>query len=391
MNVVIVGGGPAALEAALALHRLAGEHVRTTVLAPESSLTYRPLSVLAPFAAGGAPVYPMERMAADAGFTHLRGRLARVNPAAHTITTVAGEEIGYDALLIASGARPVEPFRVATAFTGSLSDQERLHGIVQDVEEGYLHRIVFVVPSGATWPLPLYELALMLAERAFQMGVDADLQLVTPEPAPLDVFGPDASREVASLLAEAKIALHTAATPKLLERGRLEVRPGGPILEVERIVSLPRLAGPAIDGLPANPEGFLVTDEHARVQGVANVYAAGDVTAFAIKQGGIACQQADAAAAHIAARAGAQIAPAPFTPVLRGVLLTEMWARYLRREEGSQVAARALWWPPTKIAGRELAAYLEGLDDAAGGPVGVPVNVSIGDVNTGEIEVLSLH
>ena len=35
-NVLIAGGGPAALEAALALHRFAGDPVVTTVLAPES-------------------------------------------------------------------------------------------------------------------------------------------------------------------------------------------------------------------------------------------------------------------------------------------------------------------------------------------------------------------
>ena len=35
-NVLIAGGGPAALEAALALHRLAGERVSTTLLAPET-------------------------------------------------------------------------------------------------------------------------------------------------------------------------------------------------------------------------------------------------------------------------------------------------------------------------------------------------------------------
>ena len=85
-------------------------------------------------------------------------------------------------------------------------------------------------------------------------------------------------------------------------------------------------------GLPADAEGFLVTDDHARVQGVPDVYAAGDITAYPIKQGGIACQHADAAAEHIAARAGAPIEPEPFTPVLRGLLLTERWARFLRHE-----------------------------------------------------------
>src|ERR1700754_2814092 len=245
-NVLIIGGGPAALEAALALKRLAGDRVRTSLLAPEANLTYRPLSVLAPFAAGGATVYPMDKMAADAGFRHVRGRLARVDAAAHTVTTVAGEPIPYDVLLIATGARHVEPFHAATAFTGSLTDQERLHGIVQDVEDGYLNKVAFVVPPGSTWPLPLYELALMLAERAYEMGVTPEVRLVTSEAAPLDVFGLDASREVEKLLGEAKITLHAGATPEIVGSGRVAVCPGGPVVEVERIVSLPRLEGPAI-------------------------------------------------------------------------------------------------------------------------------------------------
>jgi sulfide:quinone oxidoreductase len=74
------------------------------------------------------------------------------------------------------------------------------------------------------------------------------------------------------------------------------------------------------------------------------------------------------------------------------VLLTERWARFMRREEGEapEVAGRALWWPPTKIAGRELAGYLEGLDEAAGRVPGRAINVSLGDSGTDEIEVLSL-
>jgi sulfide:quinone oxidoreductase len=145
-------------------------------------------------------------------------------------------------------------------------------------------------------------------------------------------------------------------------------------------VTLPRLAGPAIEGLPAETDGFLVTDAHARVAGVRDVYAAGDVTAF--KQGGIACQQADAAAEHVAARAGAAIDPTPLTPVLRGMLLTERWSRFLRRDveaDESTLAGRALWWPPAKIAGRELAGYLQSLDEDLGGVHGLPVESRVGD------------
>ena len=74
-NVLIAGGGPAALEAALALHRFAGDRVVTTVLAPESHYTYRPLSVVSPFTAGSATAYPLERIAARAGApTKIAGR-----------------------------------------------------------------------------------------------------------------------------------------------------------------------------------------------------------------------------------------------------------------------------------------------------------------------------
>jgi sulfide:quinone oxidoreductase len=128
---------------------------------------------------------------------------------------------------------------------------------------------------------------------------------------------------------------------------------------------------------------------------VPDVYAAGDVTAHAIKQGGLACQQADAAATHIAAAAGADVQAEPFAPVLRGMLLTERWARFLRRDERTaadhtDVAGHALWWPPTKIAGRELAGYLEGIDEELGRVRGRPVQASLGG-DARSIEVLSLH
>lgn len=397
-NVLIAGGGPAAIEAALRLRRLAAERVAVTLLAPDPAFTYRPLSVLAPFAAGGGSVsYPLERIARDAGFELHADRLASVEAGEHAVQTGAGERLAYDAVIVATGAEPVPPFDHALTFAGSPDDQERLHGLVQDVEGGYAHRLAFVVPPGTTWPLPLYELALMLAERGFETGARLELHLVTPETAPLALFGEQAARDLAELLETAGFALH-ANVQAIVGRGSLQLGEGGETLAVERVVTIPLLRGRAIPGLPADPGGFLVTDRHARVEGVPDVYAAGDGTAFPIKQGGLACQQADAAAEHIAAAAGAAIEPAPFTPVLRGMLLTERWARFLRHdaggaggEEEDRVAERALWWPPTKIAGEELAGYLEGLDEELGRATGgLPVHVRMHGGETDEIEILSL-
>jgi len=395
LDVLIAGGGPAALEAALTLQRLAGTQVTTTLLAPDTEFTYRPLSVLAPFAAGAAPGYPLARIAADAGFTHRRGALASVDAAGHAVLTHDGERIGYDVLLVASGALAMPPLPGVTAFTGSAADEEAVHGLVQDVEGGYTRRVVFVVPEGSSWPLPLYELALMLAARAFEMCVELELHLVTPESAPLEVFGPGAAREVAELLEAAGIVLHTETHIDRLERGRAYLAPGADVLDVLRVITLPDFEGPAIDGLPSDDAGFLVTDVNGRVAGAPDVYAAGDVTAFAVKQGGIACQQADAAAEHIAAHAGAALEPQPFTPVLRGMLLTQRWTRFLRRDvargdDDSAVAGRALWWPPSKLAGRELGAYLEGLDQDLGRVRGLPVDRRV-DVDSPAVEMLSLR
>ena len=132
-------------------------------------------------------------------------------------------------------------------------------------------------------------------------------------------------------------------------------------IEADRVVALPRIEGLRLPGIPHDANGFVPIDEHGRVRDVEDVYAAGDLTNFPIKQGGLAAQQADAAAEAIAAAAGAEITPSPFKPVLRGLLLTGLSPRFMRAEVGSQesqVDTEPLWWPPGKIVGRHLAPFL---------------------------------
>ena len=107
-------------------------------------------------------------------------------------------------------------------------------------------------------------------------------------------------------------------------------------------------------------------DEHSQVTGLKDVYAAGDGTIFPVKQGGIATQQADAAAEAIAAQMGAAVTPSPIRPTLRGVLLNGIAQTYLLAQiarttgDSFETAANPLWWPPSKIAGHYLAPYLAG-------------------------------
>ena len=101
------------------------------------------------------------------------------------------------------------------------------------------------------------------------------------------------------------------------------------------------------------------------MRGLERVYAAGDATDFVLKYGGIAAQQADAAARSIAAHAGAAVTPEPFHPVIHGVLLTGGKPRYLSAHItgghgfSSEVSDEPTWSPSTKIVAKYLAPYLE--------------------------------
>ena len=366
-RVVIAGGGVAALETLIALREHARDRVAITLLAPETSFSYRPMTVAEPFAMGHAQSYELARIAERFDAQLVQDTLAEVAPLEQAVRTGSGKVLSYDHLVLATGARATPAHLNAITF-GEDRQEEALHGLLRDAEEGYAERIAFVVPNETTWSLPLYELALMTARQAWTMGADRlEIVFVTPEDRPLAIFGGPASETVAELLGSAGIEFVGSAYTTV-ERSHLIVDPGGRRIDVNRVVSLPRLEGMRIPGVPRDAGGFVPVDDHGRVTGLEGVYAAGDGTAFPIKQGGLATQQADAVAETISAAAGAPIEPQPFRPVLRGMLLTGGDDRFMRNavaggEGEPEVASHALWWPPSKVAGRYLAPFLFDRDE----------------------------
>src|SRR3954454_8079733 len=195
-----------------------------------------------------------------------------------------------------------------------------------------------------------------------------ELHLVTPESSPLALFGQEPSAAVASLLDEAHISFHGDAYAEV-GHGRIALHPGDEELAVERVVALPVLDGPRVAGLPATEDVFMQTDDLGRARGFADVYVAGDCGVFPVKHDGIACQQADAIAEQIAARAGAPVVPQPFRPVLRGKLLTGKGERFLHNAirggaGDGRSADFSLWFPPTKVSGKYLSQWLPRLTEA---------------------------
>ena len=362
-KVTIAGGGIAAMEAVLALRALA-DGIEIELLAPRAAFEYPPLAVLGPFSIAEVPEVSLARFAEEQRVIVHRDTLVAVEPAAHTLVTGKGRQLEYDLLMVAAGAHAVDAVPGAIPFRGH-GDERRLALLLQEYEAGDLQRLAFVVPSSSVWSLPIYELALLSAGQLAALGRQhVDLDLVTTEPCPLGVFGPRASEAMAKRLKQASIAVHTSTHARRFERGVLETVPAGEI-RTDRVVALPRLRGPRLAGLPSDEDGFIPVDHHCRVEGVADVYAAGDVTSFPIKQGGIACQQADAAAEAITAAVGGDLEPEPFRPVLRGLLLSGQDAQYMQADLAggageAQGPRPAMWAPAGKVFGRYLLPYLGG-------------------------------
>ncbi len=362
-KVVIAGGGVAALEAMLALRELAEERVDIELYAPDPRFWHRPLAVAEPFDRGPVRHFDLSELALEAGAGFVPSSLVSVDADRRLAYMAPGGAVPYDALLIACGAAPTRAVDGAITFRGP-ADTARIRELLAELEDGAARHVVFAVPAGAVWSLPAYELALMTTAWVKERGLeDVTVALVTPEEQPLRLFGRDASRAVQELLDENEIATHLRAYPADARDGEL-ILVGGGILPADRVVALPRLHGPWIGGIPQTFDGFIPVDTHGRVQGIPGVYAAGDITSFPVKQGGLAAQQADAAAEAIAAEAGVELDPRPFEPVLRGLLLTGGAPHYLRGEregsaaERSEASLEPLWWPPAKLVGRRLAPLL---------------------------------
>ena len=132
---------------------------------------------------------------------------SRWTPTRARSSTWDGRELSYEILVVAVGAQPDrrDPGQrdgTGPGYTG------RFRTVLRELDERRIRRVAFAVPAGASWPLPLYELALMTAAHVAERGLRKfELSLVTPEQAPLELFGSPASAAVRALLEERGIEL----------------------------------------------------------------------------------------------------------------------------------------------------------------------------------------
>jgi sulfide:quinone oxidoreductase len=345
-EIVVVGAGMAALELVLALRELAGDSAGITVIAPDRDFVAKPLLVAGPLGAADPIRRPLAEIAADVGFELVPATVTALDPERRRVTLRSGGTVPYGTLVLAPGVRRLPAFDDAIHI-GDEAGTRALETMRDEIRNGIVSGVAFVAPTLTGWLLPLYEGALLTAEIDERVLVT----LVTAEDRPLSLFGETASRIVRDELIAAGITFF-GGRRAAVERGAVVLRgePAQPI-EADRIVSLPLVRGPRIPGVPSTGlHGLVPVDGYGRVSGLSDVYAIGDITDFPIKQGGLACQQAVAAATHICARHGVHVTPAPFRPELRATLITA---------RGESIPLGAGGWLPGKLPGRYVGPYLE--------------------------------
>jgi sulfide:quinone oxidoreductase len=366
LHVTVIGGGFAAAELLLALRSLAEERVELELIAASAELPFRVASTGAAFGEGEVQVYDLRRLAADVGASFRCDTVEAVAARAHRVRLASGGTASYDAVVVAAGARATVGVPGAVTFRDH-RDAHLVHGLMTELREGDIRRVVFAAPAGVSWTLPLYELSLLTGAEIARHDLPVEVLVVTPERRPLAVFGDGVSARLEQALAERDVRLLCGTPPGSVARGRLRLA-SGEAIGADRVVAVPRLVGRRIAGVPADWNGFVITDAGGNVPDRPDVFAIGDITAFPIKQGGVATQQADVVAATLARRTGMHMSVPPPRFVLRSQLLGMDEPLYLRAElagDGSlleaaapAVSAETPWWPSGKLFGRHLTPWM---------------------------------
>jgi sulfide:quinone oxidoreductase len=374
-QILIAGGGFAAVEAALAVRALVGPGAALTLVAPDPVFHYRPAATSEPFYASPSRRYDLRAIARDLGADYHKSRLEAVASRKHFVRTASGARLPYDALILATGARAVAGVPGAITFRDQ-RDTRTIRRLLAELEAGAVRSIVFALPTGVVWPLPLYELALLSARHARERRLALQATVVTPEREPLALFGPEASVVVRGLLDENGVRFNGGVVASRVHRDGSIALADGEMIQADRVVSLPELRGRRLTGVPASPSGFVPVDACGRVEALEDVYAAGDLTTCPIKQGGLAAQQADVVVQTIAASLGIPVKQVRAPQVLNTQMLAGETAVFLRTEfdwRGQPARAslvRVNEEHPAKAAkvlGRYLLPYLETLEPLADG------------------------
>jgi sulfide:quinone oxidoreductase len=394
--VCVVGAGTPGLEALLSARAQIGPRAELRLIAPDREFRYRPMSADSLFRPARERALAIGDLVARVGATWIEDRAEAVYEDERSVLTRDGDTVSFDYLLLVPGTRSKRTLRQGYVWERG-GDPGFLDQIILELAAGAVRSVAVVVPRGARWPLPAYELALVLAWTA--SGTAARIVVVTAEERPLGALGTAAASAVAheldaagvEMIAGVEVTDPSADEPASAGGVEVVLSPEEPadqtdaltgmptspadsarvrlgadsVVEFDRLISLPTAVGPRIAGVATDAVGYVEVDAALRVCGSERVWAAGACIAAALEHSALAAEQADAAITAIAAAIGGGTCP-PVAPELTGVLLTGQRDNWLAENPAGtrEPSTRCLWWPPGRAVGRMLAQQIAAWDPA---------------------------
>jgi sulfide:quinone oxidoreductase len=270
-QILILGGGFAALESAFLLRMRLHDEVDIRLVSDSDDFVFRPNSIYVPFGADPTSLLvglqkPLDRR--HIGFE--RGSVAEVDAGKRLVSLDDGQRFRYDKLIIATGADthaqeiPGLTEHAATIWTpGSMLDVRRRFSEVRDrALRGERQRVLFLVPPNNKCSGPLYEIVFMLEtwlrrENARDL---VDITWSTYEHEFIQAFGPRLHELVTDEFSERGIDGHTEEVVTEVGPGAVRYA-GGLTREFDELIAFPPyVSAVRYPALASDERGFIKTE-----------------------------------------------------------------------------------------------------------------------------------
>ena len=326
-QVVVLGGGFAALESAFLLRMRLHDGVDIRLVSDNDKFVFRPNSIYVPF--GADPSSLLVDLHKPLGRRHINfehGTVAEVDPDGKFVTLADGQRFRYDKLVVATGADTaahevpgLAEHGASIWTTDSMLEVRRRFDETRDAaRRGERRRVLFLVPPNNKCSGPLYEIVFMLETwlRREHARDSVEISWSTYESGFIQAFGPRLHDLVSTEFEERGIDGHTEELVTAVSDGEVRYADGS-TREFDHLIAFPPyVSAVRYPALPSDERGFVETELETRlVAGHGDVYAPGDAGDFPIKQAFLAFLQADAVADHIAAEVSGRPFHAPFDSV----------------------------------------------------------------------------
>jgi len=291
-TVLVLGGGVGGLVTANELRRRLDPSDRVVVVERERRFLFQPS--LPWLMVGRRRREQIERPLRELlapGVELVEAEVASIDPAARRVDTTAGVFAG-DAVVVALGAEPdrdaVPGYREAALDFFSPEGAAACARALDTFGGG--HVVVTVAALPYKCPAAPYEAALLLDDELRRRGIRerSEIDVYSPEPAPMPVAGPVMGAAVVGLLEARGIRFHPGSRVERFEPGGREVvlADGGRV-GYDLLAGVPPHRAPAVvrESRLAGGTGWIPVDRATLETGHERVHAIGDVTTITLANG----------------------------------------------------------------------------------------------------------